>query len=506
LVKVAQARKKTGKFVPHKNECIKFLRRQVSSRAKVVMGLAVAATVVVGSLMATNALAIPGARTISFFNPRTKQNLTVTYKRYGQFIPAAMRKINYMLRDWRTDQVVRMDPKLIDLLWEIHSGLGSRVPIEVLSGYRSPKTNAMLRRRSRGVSRYSRHMFGMASDVRFPDISLQKLRDFAMIKQRGGVGYYRGSFVHVDVGSVRHWPRMSKRQLARLFPRGNSLHVPRGVARSGAGRVPPRPLPRAVVMASAPSGVVRGNRPKFIKTPARVQLASRKPVQPKTRRPIRAPSRPIRLASSVPVPRAKPAPSIASAAPTFNGAVPLPRANPNAQLRLAALKVPKPPEIVVASASIVSFQPSVSQKREVAIARPVESSVEVITARAVPSSKPKRGLFGLASLAPGFGFGNTTTPTRVASAVKTNRDPLYSDLMKVNRTLKGDRLVSQAALEQKVSPVQLASRLGAPDITATNRSDPFQQKQPPEKKPRPFGLLSALFPMFSDDSQPLRRN
>jgi len=503
LVEVAQARKKTGKFVPYKNECIKFLRRQVSSRAKVVMGLAVAATVTVASLMATNALAVPGARTISFFNPRTKQNLTVTYKRYGQFIPSAMRKINYMLRDWRTNQVVRMDPKLIDLLWEIHSGLGSRMPIEVLSGYRSPKTNAMLRRRSRAVSRYSRHMFGMASDVRFPDIALQKLRDFAMIKQRGGVGYYRGSFVHVDVGSVRHWPRMSKRQLARLFPKGNSLHVPRGVARSTAGRVPPRPLPRAVVVASAPPGIVRGNRPKFIKAPPRVQLASRKPVAPKIRRPIRAltrpTNRPIRLASSVPVPRAKPAPSVVSAAPLFDGAVPLPRANPNAQLRLAAFKVPKPPAIVVASVAPAPLQPS----REVAIARPIESSIEVITARAVASSKPKRGLFGLASLAPGFSFGNTST--RVASAVKANKSPLYSDLMKVNRTLKGDRLVSQAALEQKDAPIQLASAAAASNFTATS-SDPFEKKPQPEKTPRPFGLLSALFPMFSDDSQPLRRN
>ncbi len=501
MVEVAQTRKKTGKFVPYKNECIKFLRRQVSSRARVVMGLAIAATVATASLMATNAIAVPGARTISFFNPRTKQNLTVTYKRYGQFIPSAMRKINYMLRDWRTNQVVRMDPKLIDLLWEIHSGLGSRMPIEVLSGYRSPKTNAMLRRRSRAVSRYSRHMFGMASDVRFPDIALQKLRDFAMIKQRGGVGYYRGSFVHVDVGSVRHWPRMSKRQLARLFPKGNSLHVPRGVARSGAGRVPPRPLPRAVVVASAPPGIVRGNRPKFIKAPAAVQIAARKPVQTKTRRPIR-------LASSIPVPRTKPAPSIATAPPLFDGAVPLPRAKPNVQIQLAALKVPQPPkapEIVVAAATLASFQPSERPKREVAIARPVESSVEVITARAVPTSKPKRGLFGLASLAPSFGFGSTTTATRVASAVKTNKSPLYSDLMKVNRALKGDRLVSQASLEQKDVPIQVASRLDTRDFTTVNKSDPFGQKSQPEEKPRPFGLLSALFPMFSNDKQPLRR-
>ena len=493
MVKVAQTRKKTGKFVPYKNTCVEFLKRHLSLRMIALGGLALVASAALGLQLVSKATALPGTRTISFYETHTRENLTITYKRYGQYIPSAMRKINYILRDWRTNQVVRMDPKLIDLLWEIHTGLGSRKPIHILSGYRSPKTNAMLRRRSRAVSRYSRHMFGMASDVRFPDISIERLRNFAMLKQRGGVGYYRGSFVHVDVGSVRHWPRMSKQQLAKLFPNGNSLHVPRGVARPAAGRVPPRPLPRSIVVSSAPAGVVLGSPPSRIKTPVRVQLASKKPAKPSKRRPLR-------LASNVPVPRLKPLPLIAPSAPVFDGPVPLPRANPVVQTRLAALSTPAPKksEIVVASASFVSFQPPAAPRREVAIARPVNNPVEVITARPVQTKKPKRGLFGLASFAPRFDLGNNAPGERVASAIKSNRRPLTPGLMNVNRTLKGDRLVSHAALEGAAAPVQVANNAGngAPVVTAALQSSPFKPDEPP-KKPRPFGLLSALLPMFS---------
>ncbi len=490
MVIVAQTRYIAGKFVPYKNETVKFLKRRMSRKAVAFMGVLAATAIGLGTLMATNATALTGTRTISFFNTHTKQNLTITYKRYGQYVPSAMRKLNYILRDWRTDQVVRMDPKLIDLLWEIHTGLGSRKPIHILSGYRSPKTNAMLRRRSRAVSRYSRHMFGMATDVRFPDISVKKLRNFAMLKQRGGVGYYRGSFVHVDVGSVRHWPRMSKQQLAKLFPNGRSLHVPRGVARPVAGRVAARALPRPVVMSTSPTGVVRGAPPNRIKTPARVQIASRKPVKAKKRNVIR-------LAGNVPVPRTRPA---ATSAPVFNGPVPLPRANPVVQTRLAALKVPKAPEIVMASASFFSFQRSGDPKNEVAIARPVDNPVEVITARPVVASKPKRGLFGFASFAPRQKTGDGISTIRVASRIKTNRRPLAIGLTNVNRTLKGDRLVSHAALENIALPIRVASQLDAPVTTAALQSSPFKPEEKPKKKSSSYGLLSALFPMFSSNN------
>ncbi len=513
MVEVARARSKAGKFVPDRNASTKSLKRKMSGRTFAFLATLATTVIALGALMANNATAVPGARTISFFSPHTKQSVTVTYKRYGQYIPAAMRKINYLLRDWRTNQVVRMDPKLVDLLWEIHKNLGSRKPIHILSGFRSQKTNAMLRRRSRGVSRFSRHMFGMAADVRFPDISLERLRNSAMLRQRGGVGYYRGSFVHVDVGTVRHWPRMSKRQLAKLFPNGRSPHISGGARKSA-----PRNLPRSVVVASAPAGVVRGRAPARIVTPSQVQFASRKPSR--KRKPQKTQPPAIRLARFVPIPRTKPV-AVTTVQPVLRAAVPLPRARPNAQFRLAALstpapevpKPPKAPEIIVASAAIRSSTLAGIARKEVLIARPVRNAVEVITARPLQPAKQKRGLFGFASLAPKSNFNDDPISRRVASAIKSNRRPLASlDLMKVNRTLKGDRLPFHIASKNTGSRIQLASRLGASKVTSSvqNRrpvkeNPPESPEQPPAQSPRPFGLLSALFPMFSGDSQPLKR-
>ncbi len=505
MVEIARTRSKAGKFVPDRKASTKSLKRKMSGRTLAFLAVLASTVVALGTLVANNATAVPGARTISFFSPHTKQSVTVTYKRYGQYIPAAMRKINYILRDWRTDQVVRMDPKLVDLLWEIHKNLGSRKPIHVLSGFRSQKTNAMLRRRSRGVSRFSRHMFGMAADVRFPDISLERLRNSAMLRQRGGVGYYRGSFVHVDVGTVRHWPRMSKRQLAKLFPNGRSPHI-----RGGARKSAPRAMPRPVVVASAPAGVVRGRAPARIVTPSQVQFASRKPSR--KRKPEKNQKPAIRLARFVPIPRTKPV-AVTTVQPILRAAVPLPRAKPNVQFRLAALstpapEVPKPPrapEIVVASAAIASSPLAGITKEEEVVARPLRNAVEVITARPLQPARQKRGLFGFASLAPKGNFNDDPISRRVASAIKANRRPLASlDLMKVNRSLKGDRLFYQTASRKTGTRIQLASRLGAPKVTGSVQGRQSGEKKPQED-PRPFGLLSALFPMFSGDRQPLKR-
>jgi hypothetical protein len=120
-----------------------------------------------------------------------------------------------------------MDPHLFDILWEVYRDVGSRQPINVVSAYRSPETNAMLRRRSKAVSEHSQHMAGRAMDIRLPDVDTATLRAAAMKLQYGGVGYYASSaFVHVDTGSVRAWPRMTEQQLARLFPDGKTVHLP----------------------------------------------------------------------------------------------------------------------------------------------------------------------------------------------------------------------------------------------------------------------------------------
>src|SRR5262249_13172602 len=137
--------------------------------------------------------------------------------------------LNYFLRDWRTDEQTQMDPRLFDVLWEVYRDVGAKEPIRIVSSYRSPQTNAMLRRRSHGVAEYSQHMLGKAMDIFIPGVPLEQLRAAALRLQRGGVGYYPTSgspFVHVDVGSIRHWPRMTHDQLVRVFPDGKTVHVP----------------------------------------------------------------------------------------------------------------------------------------------------------------------------------------------------------------------------------------------------------------------------------------
>ena len=168
-------------------------------------------------------------RTISFYHIHTKETLTIQYKKDGRFVPDAMKKINWILRDWRKDQATTMDPNTVDIIWEMHRELGSQQPVNIISGYRSPATNEMLRKTRGGQAKQSQHMTGKAIDISFPDVPLRRMRYSAMIRERGGVGYYPTSgipFVHVDTSRVRHWPRMLHDELALLFPSGRSKHVP----------------------------------------------------------------------------------------------------------------------------------------------------------------------------------------------------------------------------------------------------------------------------------------
>ncbi|MCW5717783.1 MAG: DUF882 domain-containing protein [Bauldia sp.] len=177
-------------------------------------------------------LAQPAAaadRTLSFFNVHTNERLTVVYKRDGQYIPAAMAQINHIMRDWRRNEVVTMDPRLIDLTWEVYQRTGATQPIHIICGYRAPETNAMLRANSNGVAQNSQHMNGNALDFYIPGVDLTTLRNVGLQMQVGGVGFYPTSgspFVHLDVGSVRMWPAISRTQLAQVFPDGRSLYIP----------------------------------------------------------------------------------------------------------------------------------------------------------------------------------------------------------------------------------------------------------------------------------------
>ena len=168
-------------------------------------------------------------RTISIHHMHTGESLTIAYKQNGSFDRDALEKLNWLLRDWRRDEPTSMDPRLFDIVWEAHRQVGSDEPIQVVSAYRSPETNAMLRRRSSAVAKNSQHMLGKAMDFYLSDVSVEQIREIGLKMQRGGVGYYPNSytpFVHLDAGSVRHWPRMSHDELARLFPDGKTVHLP----------------------------------------------------------------------------------------------------------------------------------------------------------------------------------------------------------------------------------------------------------------------------------------
>jgi uncharacterized protein YcbK (DUF882 family) len=175
------------------------------------------------------AIADGDTRTLNFVNRHTNETGSFTFRANGQYDGAELEKLNWFMRDWRLNEQTKMDPKLFDIIWEVYRQSGSSQPIDVLSGYRSPQTNAMLRRRSRQVAEHSQHMQGKAIDAHFIDIGPGPIRDIAMRMQEGGVGFYPiGStpWVHIDSGTVRYWPRMSRTALARLFPDGKTVFIP----------------------------------------------------------------------------------------------------------------------------------------------------------------------------------------------------------------------------------------------------------------------------------------
>lgn len=168
-------------------------------------------------------------RTLRLYFGHTGERGEFTFKRNGRYDRRELERINTFLRDWRQNKPTRMDPTLLDLVWNIYKQSGSKDYIQVVSAYRSSGTNEMLRTRSSGVAKNSQHTLGKAMDFYLPDVPLDRLRAVAMRAQGGGVGYYPRSgspFVHVDTGSVRAWPRMTRQQLIALFPKGDTLHLP----------------------------------------------------------------------------------------------------------------------------------------------------------------------------------------------------------------------------------------------------------------------------------------
>jgi len=192
---------------------------------KVLATTAVAAVMLAGMWTVLGSPAFSGgeSRTLSLYHVHTRESLTITYMVKGKYIPSALKKINYLLRDWRRNEVIKIDPKTVDLMWELHADLGSQRPIHIISGYRSPRTNAFLKKIGRNVAAKSQHMVGKAIDIYFPDIPTEKIRNSALVREIGGVGYYRTSggptgFLHIDSGRVRQWgPPISSTQMAKIM-------------------------------------------------------------------------------------------------------------------------------------------------------------------------------------------------------------------------------------------------------------------------------------------------
>jgi uncharacterized protein YcbK (DUF882 family) len=172
--------------------------------------------VVAGAALAMPSLSLPrlghalvGAKNVkrlSFEHTHTGERLSLVYRLEDRYIPSSLRTLDFFLRDFRTGDQHQIDPQLLDILSSLSAITGSQTPFQVISAYRSPFTNTMLRERSRGVARSSLHLEGRAIDVRLADVPLKDLRDAALSLKAGGVGYYPGSdFVHVDTGRVRTW-------------------------------------------------------------------------------------------------------------------------------------------------------------------------------------------------------------------------------------------------------------------------------------------------------------
>ena len=230
----------------------------------------------------------------------TEEDLTVTFKVNGRYDEEALKKIDYELRDWRRDETIHMDPRLIDLVWEVHRDVGSSEPIWVVCGYRSPETNAMLRQRSSGVAKFSQHTLGKAMDFYIPGVPLEQLRAVGLYLQRGGVGFYPTSgspFVHLDTGNVRHWPAIAADDMPRLMSEGQSLHSAAEATEVASNRRQP-----AVVAKLGGAAPTVASRPAPVVTLAQVEKPSAVPVPQSKSKPqgatyevASAESRPVQL-------------------------------------------------------------------------------------------------------------------------------------------------------------------------------------------------------------------
>ena len=182
-------------------------QRSLSRRGFITLGLitALSSAIPFEALGAVRKMIAP-ERSLSLYNAHTGEKMRSTYWCQGRYVPGALAEINRILRDHRTGDIKKIDKNLLDLLYMLHGEFNTSEPFHIISGYRSAKTNNLLRKRSRGVAKSSLHTCGKAVDIRLPGRKLENLLTAAVELKRGGVGYYPDAeFIHVDVGRVRYW-------------------------------------------------------------------------------------------------------------------------------------------------------------------------------------------------------------------------------------------------------------------------------------------------------------
>lgn len=189
-------------------------KSEINRRSFLAVGAATLGGVLVPSIVGNAASAATfkggmvqsGSRRLAFRNAHTGESFSGVYRVGNKYLPDAFKQINTVLRDFRTGDIYPMDPRVIDIIYSVQRMTGQSTPFEIISGYRSPKTNSMLRKTSSGVAKKSFHMQGRAIDLRMEGFSTTRIRDLAKGMKAGGVGYYaKSNFVHLDSGDVRSW-------------------------------------------------------------------------------------------------------------------------------------------------------------------------------------------------------------------------------------------------------------------------------------------------------------
>ena len=404
-----------------------------------------------------DATALNETRTLSFHHTHSDEDLTVTFKRDGRYDEEALKKINHFLRDWRSQDSTTMDRHLFDIIWEVYRDVDGRKPIQIISAYRSPATNAMLRRRSSGVARFSQHMLGHAMDFYIPDVPLEQIRAAGLRLQRGGVGFYPTSgspFVHLDTGSVRHWPRMTHDQLAKVFPDGRTIHL------SSSGPMKGYELARAdIERRGSGSDTSTGKMPNLF---AALFKGGSKSAEEDDE------------GGSAPIKNEKPAPTSVAAAKSADP-VPTPRAKPvGATIQLAAADAQIVPAPKAKSDSRSEAKPVVQAAADTSEPKP-QTPADIINSRGFWDDVPKTA--------------NQATPAQVAAlrarqalAAATDPQPTASVAESFNRAMAyapaASSPVDRANIVAASAPVPRSARPARRDSAAATEINTVAAKGP----------------------------